>query len=286
MSEHDSYREEIEYPSIVFKLGGELFSANSKYISTILQLPKYDVLPDAQPHISGVFSYRGQIIAMYDLRSAIGLPSLNEEFREFADMIEIRKQDHVNWVKELKRSIAASEKFTLATDPHKCAFGKWYDHFETDNNMVLYHMRKIDEPHKKLHAAALDVEHCSQQCDTCQREECLKSILERAENEYMETILSLLDEAKDIFHNTIYHEMVLVLSGQHQVGLVVDEVLSVEQLSSYNDRMALDKFQNDAFLSGIKKSDKIEGLIFEVNIPRIRADADLADLKPDLLNLA
>lgn len=40
-------------------------------------------------------------------------------------MLAERETDHVNWINELERSVQEKRKFTLTTDPYKCAFGKW-----------------------------------------------------------------------------------------------------------------------------------------------------------------
>jgi chemoreceptor zinc-binding protein len=44
-------------------------------------------------------------------------------------MIDERKNDHIHWVNEFERSIKNDEQINLNTDPHECAFGKWYDNF-------------------------------------------------------------------------------------------------------------------------------------------------------------
>ena len=49
-------------------------------------------------------------------------------------------------------------KFTLARDPHQCAFGKWFDNFKTDNIAVSEVLKKFDAPHKRIHALADEIE--------------------------------------------------------------------------------------------------------------------------------
>lgn len=261
--------EDTVYPSIVFKLHGGLFAINSKYISTILQLPQHETLPDCPSHITGIFQYRNDVIQMIDLRRVFGMMTLEEESQEFTDMIEARKQDHIHWVKELERSVEENEPFTLATDPHKCAFGRWYDNVETQHNTLAFHLKKIDEPHKKLHQAALEVANCQQNCDVCQRSECLKSALDRARLEYMPRILTLLDETIDTFRNYVYHGMALVMTESARSALIVDEVLSVEVLTRSDEQEIMEQFYNSHYISGVVKSAKQPGLILELNGPKI-----------------
>lgn len=274
MQDQPQAAEQINYPSIVFRVKGELFCANSKYISTILQLPDYEKLPDSHPCITGIFPYRGDIIQMFDLRTALQIPSLAQEYEEFSMMLDARKQDHVNWVNELERSVMAGEEFTLATDPHKCKLGMWYDSFSCENSAVNFHLRKIEEPHEKLHAAALETARCEQKCDLCSREECLKSVLERVKEQSMTVILKLLEECKEIFKNSVYHEMALVLSGDSRLGLVVDEVLSVEELYPAEGQEAMKLLHTSPYIAGVVKSRKLDGLILELNLPAISGEAE------------
>lgn len=256
---------------IVFQVDGMSFSVNSKYVDAIMQLPKYEKLYGGSPCISGMFPYRGNVIAMFDLRTALGLKSMLREFDEFAQMMDARKTDHVRWVDELERTLKSDEPFTLATDPHQCALGKWYDGYKSDNNAVNFHLRKIDDPHKKLHQAALEAQECKHNYGE------LEKVLHRVRNESMPVILKLLDETKEVFRTTVYHEMVLLLSGGKRIGIVVDEVLSVEELSLFGDQSVLNGL-NTAYLSQVQTSGQESGLILEINIPYIIKSTDLTAL--------
>ena len=83
----------------------------------------------------------------------------------FEQMIDDRKQDHINWVNELERYMVEGGSFKLARDPHQCALGKWYDHFTTDNMSVTNLLKKIEEPHENLHKAADEAENCKKDCE-------------------------------------------------------------------------------------------------------------------------
>lgn len=252
---------DIVYPYVVFKSNGNTYAINSKNIAAITQLPDYEPIPEAPPYITGLFFFREQAVPMLDLRSVFGKPTLQDEYNIFKDMLEARKNDHIHWVKELERSVENSTSFTLATDPHQCAFGKWYDQYESESHQVNFHLKKIDGPHKNLHQAALDVILCEQKCDLCERAECAKHALRRAKEEYMPTVIKLLEEAKSIFEDTVYHEMVLVIQDITTVGIVVDEVLSVEDLEQISDHTVLDQFQESKYVKGVYKSKTSSNLI-------------------------
>ncbi len=255
---------EIRCPYILFKIAGSLYCINSKYISTIVQLPEYSTIPAAPANVTGMFKYRNEVIQMLDLRVTFGLKSIADECKDFEDMIDARKQDHIHWVKELERFIDEGGSFSLAKDPHQCALGKWYDNFKTDNHTIASHLRKIEEPHRKLHLAADEADRCKKDCENCQREECLLKILKRVKEESMPTILHLLDQTKDLFRSTIYKEMVLILDGIRW-GIVVDEIVSVEELEAIAGRDQDPMVSHCSYINQVMESSRNEGLIFELN---------------------
>lgn len=251
-------------PFVVFRVEDGLYAMNSERIATIMQLPDIQTIPDAPEDICGLFMFRGQAVPLADLRAVFGRPSLRREYEDFVRMIEERRQDHIRWVEELERSVTESTPFTLATDPHQCAFGKWYDSYQSDNNAINFHLRKIDEPHQKLHRAAFDVTQCERQCESCERAECLQSVFRRVKEEYVPLVLHLLEESKTVFRDA-YREMVLVLSDQHKIGIMVDQVLSVEELSDLCPGPEWKRNYNTKYVSSIKKSAKIPSPILELN---------------------
>lgn len=262
-------QEEIVFPSIVFKVGGEMFSVNSKYVSTILQLPPHQPLPEAPDVVTGVFHYRGSVVTMYDLRTALHMTSLIREFEDFSEMIEARMQDHRDWVDELERCVHDNEEFTLATDPHQCKLGRWRDTFQSEIGEVNHHLHKLDDPHMRLHTAAQAVENCKKDCDNCAREECLKKHLETVRNECMPQVLNLLMETRDVFQNSVYRGIALVLSGDKPLSLVVDEVLSVENLLPAGDETAFRSMASSALIRGLQKSEQLSGLIKEIDVAAV-----------------
>lgn len=256
----------IIYPYIVFKIFGKLYCVTSKYISTIMQLPDFEELPDAEPCITGVYTLRGELVQMLDLRTLFRMPSLAQEYQDFSAMIDARKQDHINWVNELKKSVAENYQFPLATDPHKCAFGRWYNSFVSENNEINLYLKKLEFPHRMLHEAAIKVGECVRDCANCKREKCLEVALREAEDRYMPQLLDLLDGVKEVFKSAMYHEMSLVLSGGKGIAIIVDEVLSVEQLTDVEETSEENRFQGTPYICGVKKSEKIDGLIMEIDV--------------------
>lgn len=266
----------IDFPSIIFRAGGGLYCLNSKYTTSILELPEHQSLPDAPDYITGIFPFRKGSVTMFDLRVALKQPALEEEFNEFSKMLDERKHDHIVWVEALRKSMETGEIFALATDPHRCALGRWYDSFHSDSQVLTHHLDQLDEPHKKLHAAAAHARECEQRHDQCERDRCLKEILRETEEEYMPRILNILEDAKEIFRSKVYHEMVLVLSGDTHLGIVVDEVLAVERIDEERIGSEFGKWQFSPYISRIVRSESFSELILEINYDEVIKAADFS----------
>lgn len=255
---------EIKCPYIIFKLSGSLYCIDSRYVSTIVQLPEYNTIPAAPANVTGMFKYRDQVIQMLDLRITFGMKSIFSEYSEFEQMIDARKQDHINWVREFERYITEGGVFTLAKDSHQCALGRWYDRFSTDNQSVMSHLRKMEEPHEKLHHSAFEAEDCIKNLDGEELKLQLDQILKMAKETYMPEILTLLDQSKEVFRSSLFKEMVLILDNTSW-GIVVDEIVAVEDLEVIADRKQDPMINRSSFINNVMESSKREGLIFELS---------------------
>ncbi len=76
-----------------------------------------------------------------------------------------REIDHLNWARkvgEFQRNENMTE-LGVEKDPHKCAFGKWYysdakKQAEEAISEIAPLLKQVEEPHKKLHESAQQLE--------------------------------------------------------------------------------------------------------------------------------
>lgn len=75
--------EEIEFPWLVFKIKDNLYTVNSKKITSIVMLPeKVTKVPNVPKHMLGLIHLRGNVIPLIDLRMLFGMKSIKEEYEE------------------------------------------------------------------------------------------------------------------------------------------------------------------------------------------------------------
>ena len=275
----DNAIEMTELPWIIFKVSKNTYAVNSESVLSIIKMTDDIIeIPDIQEYIRGVMNLRGSIIPLIDLKILFKEDSIEKILDNYSNMIMARKQDHINWVNELNRCIEHEEEFKLATDPHKCQFGKWYYSYKPENNTIGFHIKKVEEPHRLLHEAAAAYNNCNKDHANCQREECLKDLFERVKNEYMPEIISILDDSISVLKNNL-KEMIIVLEHNNfKAGIIVDSVLSIESISTAFEQGNINKeYYNTKLISGVGKTDKTETTVLMVDIDNILSKVDEID---------
>ncbi len=257
---------ESQYPHIVFDVAGNLFSVNSLYNAGIVQLGDYTRNHTSKGAARGMMRYWDRTITLFDLRSALGLGSLEEEYEQFCQMIDARKDDHERWVAALEKTARERAPFTLSTDPHNCALGKWRDAFQTDIDEVNFQLSQLDTPHAALHKAAGEILALQKQGNTVEVEKAVHEIYEHVHDVFMPAVLSMLDELKQVFRSSVFREMVLVLKEPANVGIIVENIRSVEYLTDLCDATLLRKFSKYNYITAIMRGERSDDLIANIDM--------------------
>lgn len=197
-------------------------------VRTMVMMPPVAPIPNAPAHIRGVINLRGTVLPLVDLRMRCGMEPLSQHIESLCTMLAQREQDHRRWMAELKASMDERRAFTLATDPHKCAFGKWYDRFESNDLVLSGIMKEFDEPHKAIHAVAHRVLDAAGAGDYPRAQQ----LIEQTEQTVLRRLLELFAAAQQHLR-TSTREIALVLESRGTpFALAVDQVESTETLAS------------------------------------------------------
>ncbi|MFN7915665.1 MAG: chemotaxis protein CheW [Vicinamibacterales bacterium] len=212
-------------PWVVVRIDQKLFAFNSLVVREMVSIPKVRAVPDVPPHVRGVINLRGKAFTLVDLRVRLGFPSLAESTHTLEDLMKQREQDHLRWVGELRACVAERRAFTLTTDPHACAFGRWYDTFKTDNLLLNAVLRRFDEPHKYLHRTGKRIVDAmaKQEWDAC------AAMLHELESATLKTMVALFAETREVLHDTS-HEIAMVMATDVPFAVAVDAIEAVERL--------------------------------------------------------
>jgi purine-binding chemotaxis protein CheW len=164
-----------------------------------------------------------------DLRKRLGMPSALDQVHAFRDLMVQREQDHRRWLDELEASVREKRPFTLAMDPHQCAFGRWYDSYEAPDPWTKSLLRKFDHPHQRLHGAARQIEALKVHGDT----QAMAKLLGRERNTTLAVLLKLFGELQALILET-HREVAMVVErrGLDAFAATADEAQSVVSLTA------------------------------------------------------
>ena len=246
-------------PWVVIRLGNALFGVSSSQVQQMISMPDVNSVPYAPDHIRGVINLRGKVMPLIDLRVRLGMVSAKTETDNLVDMLCQRKEDHRNWIRELILCLDEKRPFLLATDPHKCAFGKWYDTYRSDNLLVSSILPKFDEPHKRIHALADDAFGLQKQGN----DPGAKELVHVAEKTDLAIVMELFDNLCKTIRESCREIALILMLDQQYFAAAVDGVESVEAFSSQFEPLPDLTSNNLCGFVGTRLKDKSHILILE-----------------------
>lgn len=211
---------------VLFRLRDQFFGVPVSQTQEMLVVPTVTPVPRAPDYVRGVINLRGKVMPLVDLRLRLNLASSLEEMEALAGMLEKREEDHRNWLAELEASVREQRKFRLTTDHHACAFGKWYDSFQTDNLRLAGLLLKFDAPHQRIHAVGKEVEALAARKDF----DAAFALIDRTRDTVLAKMIVLFNEARETIRKTNTEIAVVVERQGRTLALTVDAVDSVEAL--------------------------------------------------------
>lgn len=242
----------INAPWVLFEIDEVIYSISSESVLSINQLSQMTQLPMMPPEIKGVINFRGKIIQLIDTRSLLNIKTITQEITDFSNIIDQRFNDHLNWLATLEKSVKENVDFTLTTDPHKCAFGKWYDNFKLKNSNIMFEsiFGKFDKPHKAIHKIGITAKEMVEQG---KREEAVK-LIEAVKNTELKQMFHLFDDIKDAYKESL-KETVLVLGNENEpIGITVDKITAIENLFEIDEDFIKESLTSTEYLAGIAKN--------------------------------
>lgn len=249
----------FEMPWVTFQLMDQQYAFSSAHVKEMVIMPEVVSLPKASSAVRGVINLRGGVIPLIDLRIKLGMSSLLMDVEDVSKSIKQREQDHIHWLNALEESVQGKSKFELTTDPHQCAFGQWYDHYQTEDRILAACLKKFDQPHKKIHGIANLVLEKEAQGDY---DEAMR-LIDQTRNSDLLVLQKLFGEFHSMMEDCLKEIAVVLEYQDRRMAVSVDRVETVEKLmvSEIGEMPEIDVMVPDEFLLGIGKRGKGEDLV-------------------------
>lgn len=251
-----------DLPWVLLNVAGNIYAISCESVLSLFQIGKVTPVPKAPKEIRGVINFRGQMIQLIDIRNILNLKTIEEEIKEFEELMDERQKDHENWVAALEKSVKDKNEFTLTTDPHKCAFGKWYDSFDTKSNNIMFLMTysKFDKPHKAIHAIADEAKKLMASGDL----NGALGLIENTRNTDLKQMIHLFDDIKEAFRESKREIIVVLGDNTRSISLAVDEITAIEHLKEIDEELIKETMTNTEFMMGTGKR-KDDSPVFLLN---------------------
>ena len=212
----------------IIQAKNQTFGVATRDLREMVIMPEVSEVPNTGEHVRGVINLRGRVLPLIDLRKRIGLASLAEENAAFVAMLEQREKDHHKWLDELEASVRERREFRLTTDPHKCAFGKWYDTYKPESTLVAMHLKKFDQPHKQIHAVAVEIAKLEAEGQIDQAH----ALIEETRTGTLARLVTLFGELRSLARESSREIALIVEDDGKSFAISADSALSVEKLAA------------------------------------------------------
>lgn len=218
---------DLSQPFLIAIVADSRIAIPAQWAEEMIVCPDTVSIPTAPSGVRGIGMRRERAVTMFDARILLGLPARQTEVSDLLALLEARELDHVRWVDSLLHSIDTDTEFTLARDPHQCAFGQWYDTYEAPTASLRRQMAKFKSPHEAVHALADQADQVKREFGRTAAIELIETFrvgsLVRMRKLFSDTRQLLLEEVREI---TVIHG-----SRWGLLGLIVDGIESVELLN-------------------------------------------------------
>ncbi len=215
---NDIFSSEIEY--LVFTVMGTRYGVPHFDVVSVSDIPQSTRIPHMPPDMRGVIPFREGNIPLFDLRVRFGEKARTMETAELVETMAQRKQDHINWLNKLKSEVLEGHPITVQTVPTKCAFGKWYGQFQSDNAQLSAYMARFDQPHQRIHRVAVDAEKLIQAGQKSKAED----IVHEAEKGILSGLMTLFDGVEDLVRRYLMEYSIVVNCEGRRFAIAVDDI--------------------------------------------------------------
>lgn len=240
-----------QLPWVVFDLCGNVYAISCEHVISLNKIDKITPMPKAPEEILGMMNFRSNVLELIDIKKIFNLKTQKEDIAEFNKMLDERLQDHINWINTLMESVEKGITFNLTTNPHECAFGKWYDNYKLKHTNIMFRsaFTRFDKPHKAIH----EIGKTAKELVDSGRVTEAKELIEKTKNKELKKLIQLFEELKFAYKECLRETIVVISKGTKAIGLAVDEVKSIEYLTEIDTEMLQNSMTNSALLLGIGK---------------------------------
>ena len=215
--------------ALTFKMNDTYYAVPISQVRYIEQITSTTRRVDTTSGPREVTDYQGNPVIVVDFANFTHSKSEHRDNFDLIKTLKQREQDHIDWLDALEDSVQNGTPFTKATDPHKCAFGQWYDTFKPEDELLSDIMADFDVPHQHIHSLA---EKLLTLVDEGEKQRAL-DILEKERNTTLTKLRNLFAVARDRLTSITRPVFVFVQARKSQMIAIrldaIDDIILFNQ---------------------------------------------------------
>lgn len=237
-------------PQVLVDVAGLVYAIPCTSVLSLEQLTTVTPMPTSPVEVRGVVNFRGRIIELLDARILFDSKSIVQEVKEFTELMDTMLGAHLNWVNTLEDCILHGKDFTLTTDPHQCAFGKWYDNYKTSDSVLTFELAKFDKPHKAIHQIGITAVEMLRRGD----KDGAINLINSTKDTELQQMVGLFESVKEAYANS-RREILVVLGDteQESISVSVDEIVAIEHIFEVDKDLINETVANTDYITGVAK---------------------------------
>ena len=250
----------IEHQFITVTIADKNYAFPIRDLVEIIIVPnEVHPLPNMPTTQRGIFRLRDKIIPLLDTRKKMGMTSRYEESESLINIFLARKQDHLDWMNELESSVKEDREFKKTTDPHACAFGKWYDTYKATSHIMAHQLKRFDTPHKAIHALAKQIFDIK----VTQGKEAALLLCQKARSKEVATMLKIFDDAVTTLRQTGREVGLVFQFNDKPLALTVDNTEHVKVFEPHDIEAFNGGVHTPSYVKGVYKSDTVSVIVID-----------------------
>ncbi len=217
------------------------YALRIEHVLTISQdVSRLRKVPGDVPGFIGLIDYQGAVVPVIDFAHMLGRRNSGESKEELIGLLHAREKDHLEWIGALEHSLRTGEMFSKERNPHRCAFGCWYDQYAPTDESFASIYADFDAPHKRVHALADEL------IDLAAREGRDRALAALAveRGTTLQTLQRIFEFAREGLQSSQHAVMLYITSDGRtpRMALRIDDISDILSFEE-RDRVPLDRIE-------------------------------------------
>lgn len=245
-------------PWLIFTLSGNAYAVNSEFVNGIeMKQSEITPMPDAPDEYCGMVERRGEIYPIINMRKVFSFDTLEAENESYKTLITDKKDEIKNWFDSLIGRAENMDNAENASLPQEAAQGKEMLAEFRSTSLAGAKIHKAEKVFDTLSGLLIDA--------AAAKGENKEFYMVKARNDCLPQIMRALDDAVTAHKNTFRETVVTISDGSHMIGLLVDQVLAVDRISSVTGSDRMRALMKSKYFESVAKNDRIDLEILVIN---------------------